>query len=458
VVLVGEGTAVAYLAGVMKALDAAGVRTDVVLGRGAGALVAAFSAFHAEERIYGSGGILDAVAATKPYRVLPRHRFAASCLLLSFAAFLSPALVGLVSMIALPVMALVRALLPEGAIPGPGPAVSFLLAAAETYYLPAVAFPLIALFAVMTARAIVVLPKGRGDSSWRLFFARDLALAPIVDLAPLFELLQTRLWQLVRGTSTDGAPPHRKKLGQAYVELLTAGIGQHGFREVVFYALDTDSGEEVPFVVLKDRFGKKLSERAGVGRSEPIDLVGERASIFFDALRAALSPPGVVPEVPILLPRESRFGGEVHRFCSSLLAGRNLLADAVAVGAEQVVYVTASAPGAGSPASLSERLARRALRERLEDDLDWAASQGELPVFVVRPDVERLTPFEVSGRVQLGGERLTPGALVAQGERDAERLFLRPVLGEDLPSVAAPEATVPVRSEGGGWGAGPKEM
>jgi hypothetical protein len=454
VVLDGEGTAAAYLAGVMKALDAAGVRVDVVLGRGAGALVAAFSAFHAEDKIYGEGGVLDALATRPAFRVLPRYRFAAICLVLSFAAFLSPALVGVLSMVAFPVLALVRSFLPEGAIPGPGPASSFLLAAAETYYLPAVAFPLIVLFAVTAARSLAHLPKRRGDSSWARWFARDV-LAPVIDLKPLFDLLQSRLWQLVRGTSTDGAPPDRKKLGQAYVELLTAGLGQHGFREVVFYALDTDSGEEVPFAVLKERFGKKLAETSGIARSEPVDLAGERASILFDALMASLSPPGLVPEVPITLPRESRFGGEVHRFTSSLLAGRDLLADAVAVGAEQIVYVAAVAPGASAPGSLPERLSRLALRARLEDDLGRAAAHPELPVFVVRPDVERLTPFEVSGRLQLGGERLTPGVLVAQGERDAERLFLRPVLGEDLPSVH-PEATAPVRAEG--WGAGPKEM
>ena len=43
-VLVGEGTSAAYLAGALGALESAGVRVDLVLGKGAGAVVAAYGA------------------------------------------------------------------------------------------------------------------------------------------------------------------------------------------------------------------------------------------------------------------------------------------------------------------------------------------------------------------------------------------------------------------------------
>jgi hypothetical protein len=451
VVLTGEGTMVAYLAGVVKALEAAGVRIDLVLGKGAGALVAAFSAFHAEDQITGKEGVLESIAETKPYRVRPRYRLAVIALVLSFAAFLAPALLGIASIIAFPL----RAVLPSSLSEGSRAFLARLVDSAEAYYLPAVALPVIVLFAVEGARWLVTLRQRRAA---RAPSFEDFP-APLVDLTPLDRVLRQRLWQLVRGTSTEELPPDGKKLGQAYVELLTAGLGQHGFREVVVYALDTDAGEEVPFVLLKDRFAKSLGQKPRASRGEPVDLAGEGAPVFFDALMASLTPTGLAPDVPIKLPRGNRFGGEVHRFASSLLTGAGSIADAVALGAEQIVYVTGAARTGPLSGSLAERLSGRALRAGLEEDLAWAAANARVPIFVIRPEAERLTPFEVSGRLQIGGERLEPSALVAQGERDCERLFLRPVLGEDLPETTH-DATVPVaeRARGSEWEAGPKEL
>ena len=60
-------------------------------------------------------------------------------------------------------------------------------------------------------------------------------------------------------------------------------FGQHGFRELVFYALDTHSGQEVPFVMLKDRFFRRLrahrASRCGPG-GEPIDLSADNGALF----------------------------------------------------------------------------------------------------------------------------------------------------------------------------------
>lgn len=447
VVLAGEGTGAAYLVGVMRALDAAGVRVDVVLGRGAGALVAAFSALGAEDKVDGEGGLLEAIARRRPYRIARLYRFAGLCLATSFAFFAAPVLLGLLAVVVLPIQALLRGVLPEGAS---SPAwVSSLVEAAEPYYLPAVALPLIVLFAWFCARSSRVLWRRRGRR-------RGLAdlLPPPIDLAPLRDIVASRLWQLSRGTATEERARDRRALSEAYVQLLMSGLGQQGFRELVLYALDTDAGEEVPFVALKERFAKKMASEPGPGRSEPIDLSGEGGAVLFDALMAALTPPGLAPEVGIRLPRGTKLGGEVHRFASSLSAGGVALADAVATGAEQIFYVTSAAAGSRVSGTLWERISAGALRASLERDLRWASEKTEVPVFVVRPDAERLTPFEIEGRPQLGGGRLSPSALVDQGARDVERLFVRPVLGEEL-SPLPREATVPVDRE---WEAGPKEL
>lgn len=443
VVLAGEGIGAAYLVGAMRALDAAGVRIDVVLGRGAGALVAAFSGLSAEDKIDGEGGLLDAASRVRPFRIAAVYRFAALSLAISFAFFAAPALLGLVSVVALPVQALLHGLFPAAAVSSPG-LLSHLVAAVEPYYLPAVALPLIVLFAVLSVRALRLLRRE----------GLETLLPRPFDLDPLEQILSARLWQISRGTATEERPRHRRALSEAYVKLLTSGFGQQGFREIVLYALDTDTGEEVPFVALKERFGKKMASDLDPGRKEPIDLAGEGGSILFDVLLAAVTPPGLAPEVAIPLPRGTKLGGEVHRFASSLSTGGETLPDAVAAGAEQVFYVTSAAASSRVSGNLWERISTSGLKASLERDLVWAAERTQVPVFVVRPDSERLAPYELSGRPQLGGGRLSPSALVDQGARDVERLFVRPVLGEELSSLPR-EATVPVDRE---WQAGPKEL
>lgn len=446
-VLAGEGTGAAYLAGVMRALDAAGVRIDVVLGRGAGALVAAFSAFCAEDKIDGERGLLEAVARRRPFRIATLYRFAVLCLATSFAFFAAPVLLGLLAVVVLPIQALLRGVLPEqAASPAWG---SGLVEAVEPYYLPAVALPVIVLFAGFCLRSFRILWRRRA----RRPGLSDL-FPPPIDLGPLREQVASRLWQLVRGTATEERPRDRRALSEAYSQLLASGLGQQGFRELVLYALDTDSGEEVPFALVKDRFAKKIAAESGPGRSEPVDLSGEGASVLFDALIAALTPPGLVPEVGIRLPRGTKFGGEVHRFASSLFIGAYALSDAVALGAEQIFYVTSAAVGSRVSGTLWERMSAGALRSSLERDLHWASEKSNVPVFVIRPESERLAPFEIEGRPQLGGGRLSASALVDQGARDVERLFVRPVLGEEISSLPR-EATVPVDRE---WEAGPKEL
>jgi hypothetical protein len=56
-VLTGTGTAGAYHAGVLRALHEAGVRIDLIAGRGVGALGAMFAAVDGGQRLWGSEGL-----------------------------------------------------------------------------------------------------------------------------------------------------------------------------------------------------------------------------------------------------------------------------------------------------------------------------------------------------------------------------------------------------------------
>jgi hypothetical protein len=196
-----------------------------------------------------------------------------------------------------------------------------------------------------------------------------------------------------------------------------------------------DSGQEVPFVLLKDRWLNRMAARgpgSGALVAEPVSLAGESGPLLFDALTAAVSSPGLAPGVPLRLPLVGRHAGEVHQFASSLLTGHSTIADAMSAGAEQVIYVSGSPAGSPDETAIPAKLAAAAVRQSLENDLRWADQVG-LTIFTVRPDKSRLGLFEFGGRSLPGGERLESAALAAHGDRDTFRLFVRPFVG-GLPS------------------------
>jgi predicted acylesterase/phospholipase RssA len=55
VVFTGIGTTGAYHAGVLRALDESGVKIDLVVGSGVGAITAAFAAVGGGAKLYGRG-------------------------------------------------------------------------------------------------------------------------------------------------------------------------------------------------------------------------------------------------------------------------------------------------------------------------------------------------------------------------------------------------------------------
>jgi hypothetical protein len=447
-ILVGEGTAGAYLAGALKALEEAGVRFDLIMGKGAGALVAALGAIGSAEKLYGENGLIAALTERKPWRWRLPYAASGICLFLAFLVFVAPALVSVILLISLPLLAAARIVAPEAVAALTVRAQeqgSSWAAQIDPLYLRAMAFPLALLFAFLMVGWIVpALFRGSGgERGLTRLFGEGL-----LDLSPLSRLLERSLWEAVRGASLEARPRSRRDMGTRYRDLLGESLGQSSFRELIFYSLDQDVGQEVPFVLLKERWLTRLGARgpaAGAVVAEPVSLAGEDASCFFDALLGATTPASLAPSVPVRLPTAGRHGGEVHRFCSSLLAGQSAVADAVAAGAEQVIYVSGAA-ATGVEGSAFERLAGAAVRQVLEGDLRWAERERPgLVFFLVRPEKQKLGIYEFAGRSLAGGERLTMSALVAQGQRDAERLFIQPMVGE-VPTqrtmVAEPPPTI----------------
>ena len=85
VVFTGTGTTGAYHAGVLRALDESGVKIDLVVGSGTGAITAAFAAVSGGAGLYGKGGLWDGASWRAFYRLRPALRAALLLLGVSFA-------------------------------------------------------------------------------------------------------------------------------------------------------------------------------------------------------------------------------------------------------------------------------------------------------------------------------------------------------------------------------------
>ena len=309
IILSGEGTAIAYLTGAVKALEAVGTRMDLLVGKGAGAVVACFHSVEAGNKLTGADGLLEALGRSKPWRLRRIYLAALACLAISFGAFLSPAVIGILMLLLLPLVALGRVLIPDTTASWSVTAERWLvdiLAGIEPFYFRVVSVPLIVFFglALMVAmRSLLTRSSFRG---------RAVGLVNgLFELLPLEALIESALWAAVKGASTGGPPSKHSDLGAKYSALLEANLGQHGFRELLFYALDLDAGQEIPFAFLKERFRGEF-DRRGPGRgaiaADAVELREDGARLLFGGLMASVSPPVLTPTVPLQLPLGGEFG------------------------------------------------------------------------------------------------------------------------------------------------------
>ena len=102
VVFAGSGASGAYHAGVLKALDEAGVRIDILVGSGVGVLAAAFGAAASGSTLYGENGFWRELSARKVFRLRPGLRFLRLLGIVALSAFLVPALLALIFGLLLP--------------------------------------------------------------------------------------------------------------------------------------------------------------------------------------------------------------------------------------------------------------------------------------------------------------------------------------------------------------------
>jgi hypothetical protein len=449
VVLSGTGADGAYHAGVLKALHDAGVKVDLVAGRGVGALGAVLFAVDGAAALWEPLGFWRRPDLASAYLLTWRYRAIATSLVATAALVASPLLLLAGAAIVWPIAFGLSLLgLDWGTMLARGYADVVAWAYAPERIPTWV--PRLALLVAGTLSAILALGaawaawrsprRHTGGSLWRL------AGAPLDSRA--FAALATQaLWDLLRGGAKLATPPAHD-LSQRYAELLATSLGQPGHRDVLLAVHDLDARRDLVFGLVGGEAGKRqfpASAGPSARRAEAFDLAGEARSQIVDVVAAAATLPAASEPHTLRFAVDSFWRGEVHRVTDRPGALTRLLEEAAAAGVEQVIVVTAR-PEAGGPHALTA--ARADGRGRLGEWLageETAAVRDAIrfahahfhAVFVIRPEHNAVLPLDLAGADDAAADRhLALADLLVRGSDDAHRIFIEPALGAAGEKVA----------------------
>jgi hypothetical protein len=455
-VLTGTGTAGAYHAGVLRALHEAGVRVDLVAGRGIGAVGAMFAAVDGGQRLWDRDGLWKHAAIGRAYRWRGPLRVAGWALVAAGGLLAVPLALFAVGVLA----ALAGMLLSLVSLTSASTAVtSFYAASLDALFAPS-ALPTVIPRAIVFCLLLAIgsLAAGLTLDAWRAPARRRVRHGAIWRLlgAPLSSRLvlnraTAELWNLIRGAAAI-APPASQDLGRRYIELLAENLGQPGFRELLLVAHDMDARRDVLFALLGDEYRPRFFNHGakpvdGGRAAEAFDLTGVGREHVIDALAANLSVPIATDPHLLRFPAEGPWRGETHRVCDRPGSLDRLLEEVQVAGAEQVI-VLSSAPPPGRPHELSS--GRADLRGRaaeqllafeaadLRDALERATGRFA-GLFVIRPAHNPLGPLDFAGVYDERSDRqYTVAELVDRGYEDAYHQFIEPVVaasGERIETV-----------------------
>ena len=438
----GTGTAGAYHAGVLRALQEAGVRIDLVAGHGIGAAAAALGAIDGGARLWDTPGIWSAPATRRlygwkgPLRLMGWQATALAVLLAVPLLVLVAALVVFVLGFLLTLVGLDAGLAVTGAASG------WLQSVFTPEQLPTILPRFVMLVFVMiavTAGAALAMMRLRaparrrsaGGSWWGLFGAP-------LDAEPARRTFVAAIWQLIRGAAAEA--PDRRAIGRRYAEVLADSLGQPGFRELIAVAADLDARRDLTAALLREPFRSEfMSSRPGRDRRADVcDLAGSGRDHAIDILCAALTPAMICDPALVTFGPESYWRGETHRLCDRPAALVRVLQEVDAAGARQVVIVSAVGQTEGPHRLSAPRLDPRhrageyLLMEEAQTMADAIARSRATfeTVYVISPAHNPLGPFDFSGRYDEASDRRYELAeLLDRGYDDAHRQFIEPVVG-----------------------------
>jgi hypothetical protein len=415
-VLCGTGAHGAYHAGVLRALQEAGVKIDLVAGHGIGAAGAALAAIGGSSRMWEDNGIWRSprIGALYPWR---------------WTAVAVPIVVSGLALVLLSTIVAVAAGWP---LPLWWTAVliSLVLAAAGGA-------------AVLVRQHASQGRRAAGHWWWRL-------LGAPVDAGTSRVLFTSALWDLIRGAA-PAPQPDRAALGRRYTDTLLESLGQPGFAELVLVAADLDARHDVVAALLREPYRADfLAPRPGRNRqAEVLDLAGIGRDHALDVVAAALTPPLIAEPALVTYASDSFWRGETHRMCDRPAAVNRLLEEVAAAGASQVIVVSGVA---SVPAPHMLRVPRMDPRSRLgefqvaaeaaalRDALEMARLRFD-SVYIINPTHNPVGPFDVRGAYDEASDRRQDlSELMARAYEDAYHQFIEPVVGASGEQLAQPES------------------
>ena len=407
-VLCGTGAHGAYHAGVLRALDEAGVKVDVVAGHGVGAASAALAAIGGAARLWEPDGVWRGAAVATFYQWKWPLRAAVWLAAALAAAVLASAAL---SVLGAPIDRLRPALVATAMV--------------------------LVLLLTLVAGAIgegreQARRRTRGRPWWRL-------LGAPLDVHSVRQAFGRALWQLIRGASPT-LRPAPSELGRRYAEALAENLGQPGFREVMVVATDLDARLDLVGALLRNPYhGEFVAPRPGRERgAEIVDLAGTGSDHTADLVGGALTPAAGCDPQLVTFGVDSYWRGETHRLCDRPGAVSRLLEELAAAGVTQVIIVSGVAR-----AQTPHRLAAPRLepRQRLGEFLaaaEAAALRDALEIarlrfdsaYVIAPGHNPVGPFDMAGAYDEASDRRQDLVeLMASAYEDAYHQFIEPVVG-----------------------------
>ncbi|MGE3276166.1 MAG: patatin-like phospholipase family protein [Vicinamibacterales bacterium] len=443
-VLTGTGVDGAYHAGVLRALDEAGVKIDLVAGRGIGAVGAVYAAVDGASRLWDQAGLWRQPAAARLYQWRWPLRVLGWLLAAIGVVFAVPLLFVALAILVYPVgLALGMA----GLEAGHGVITAYVGVLADAFGPGGLPTWLPRAMAVLVGMAALILAGGTLAAWWQAPIRRTARGNPLwaligapLDAGPAIQHFTRGVWDLLKG----GAPIQKPDLGdlsRRYTELLAENLGHPGFRELLLVAHDLDARRDLVFGLVREPFRRTLFPPPGAQGPRPaeaFDLAGLASDHAIDALSGALTIPGMTEPRLVRFAPDSFWRGEAHRLQDRPGSLLRLLEETAAAGAEQVIIVGASPDLPVPHALVPPRIdAWGRLNEQAADAETLAFGEAVLQVqrqfrgvYPVRPGHNPVAPFDLAGTHDVRSDRAhATSELVERGYEDAYRQFIDPIVG-----------------------------
>ncbi len=437
----GSGTAGAYHAGVLRALQEAGIKIDIVGGCGMGAAAALFAAVDASAQLSAATSVWRSRAPARFYRWRPLLKLLAGCLAVSLLSVAGPLVAVGAGLLLFPVSFLLGMFGVSAGSEAARSLVRTVYGAFEPGALPSI-LPRVAVIGLFAAIVVVLLAASRARR--RLATRREgagffwLGLGGFLDAGPVVAAWRAALWRALAGGPL-GKQPADADLSARYTELLADNLGQPGFRELLLVVHDIDARRDLVFGAVVDRLRREFFTRRGPlpRPAEAFDLLGGARAQLLDVLAASLSLP-IATEPPLItFGGDAVWRGEAHRVTGRPEAIGRLMEEAGEAGATQIIVVSGAALPPG-PHGMRHR--RADPRSRFGDyltssegaalyDAIRAAADASRLVFLIQPAYNPLNALDFAGRIDELSDRYYPLAdLMERGYEDAYRQFIEPVV------------------------------